>query len=176
MLFRQFWFVLVCKAFDGIPYIHSHCALSLSIIMFRLCFYQTTLHNRRLVVQQHSQIRNKSSAARRYRKGTTSLATQRQRIQWYGMTPAWKRHLIHQKRSKTLHNNNSIIAKKSNTCTSTKSTTTTTLEERSSLIDQIKSFSIGSFAGILGSLAGMGGGFVSKSAFVLLIDLENLMN
>jgi len=62
-----------------------------------------------------------------------------------------------------LHNNNSIKAKKSNTCTSTKSTTTTTtiaVKEKSSLMDQIKSFSIGSFAGILGSLAGMGGGFV----------------
>ena len=162
--------------------------------MFPLRVYHTTLHNRRLVVQQYSQIRNKSYATRRYNKRkdinansnrnnaksvtTSSLATQRQRIQWYGMTPAWKRHLIHQKRSKTLHNNNSIIkAKKSKTCTSTKSTTTTVaVEESSSLMDRIKSFSIGSFAGILGSLAGMGGGFVRKFAFVLLIALVNLMH
>lgn len=145
--------------------------------MFPLRLHHTTLHNSRLVVQQYSQIRNKSHAARRYNKRkdinsnssrnnaksvtTFSLATQR--MQWYGMTPAWKRHLIHEKRSKTLHNNNSIKAKKSNTCTPTKSTTTTAtiaVEGSSSLMDRIKSFSIGSFGGILGSLAGMGGGFV----------------
>ena len=77
-----------------------------------------------------------------------------------------RRVIIHQSRRKTIFqcnnnsaNNNPIMQKKMhNKHSSTK--TEQSSPANSDMIDKIKSFSIGSFAGLMGSLAGMGGGFV----------------
>lgn len=84
-------------------------------------------------------------------KGIAAAATTlRRRSSMLGMSPAWKRHCIRQRKATAASND--IAA--------------TTLVPKavesnfSKAVFQIKSFSIGSFAGLLGSLAGMGGGFV----------------
>ena len=78
-----------------------------------------------------------------------------------GSTPAWKRHLFRERRT--------TVSKMKTPSKTPKSPTSNAWFEQSairefvnsvSIADQIKSFSIGSFAGLLGSLAGMGGGFV----------------
>jgi|Transcript_15823 uncharacterized membrane protein YfcA len=73
------------------------------------------------------------------------------------MTPAWKRHLIRQRRTNS----------KCNTSHATTLDTTTSKTPNHSnntsfyaVVDRVKSFSIGTLAGMMGSLAGMGGGFV----------------
>mmetsp|Transcript_26480 Transcript_26480/g.55967 ORF Transcript_26480/g.55967 Transcript_26480/m.55967 type:complete len:166 (-) Transcript_26480:320-817(-) len=75
------------------------------------------------------------------------------------MSPAWKRYCIRQKKKGPSCKTSTI-----NSTSGAKSNTTIIASEDSNLsliLDQIKSFSIGSFAGLLGSLAGMGGRFVS---------------
>mmetsp|Transcript_37231 Transcript_37231/g.77993 ORF Transcript_37231/g.77993 Transcript_37231/m.77993 type:complete len:437 (+) Transcript_37231:128-1438(+) len=94
----------------------------------------------------------------------------RSRSSMQGMTPAWKRHCIRQKRKKTSCTNsspNSAVATAAATATATTATKTTAITSPSQqntnfamIVDQVKSFSIGTFAGLLGSLVGMGGGFV----------------
>ena len=83
-----------------------------------------------------------------------------------GMSPAWKRHLIRQRRNDLCDKNSmhKICTKNNATTTTTTHTVSkddgTSLLPPSPLMTQIKSFSIGSIAGLMGSLAGMGGGFV----------------
>ena len=80
-----------------------------------------------------------------------------------GLSPAWKRYWIRQRRKSK--SSNSMLG---STAATANATTTTQLAKNSntdnsqifSIVDQIKSFGIGSFAGLMGSLAGMGGGFV----------------
>ncbi|KAL7527052.1 hypothetical protein ACHAXR_001774 [Thalassiosira sp. AJA248-18] len=78
-----------------------------------------------------------------------------------GMSPAWKRYCIRQRRQSLLAGNGSSPTGTATAALNTHNATITRQDTNYSLIvDQIKSFSIGTFAGLLGSLAGMGGGFV----------------
>ena len=82
-----------------------------------------------------------------------------------GFTPAWKRHLIREHRVATLRMKTPSKTTKSPTAHLRPEQNNASPECREhinfgSMPDQIKSFAIGSFAGLLGSLAGMGGGFV----------------
>ncbi|KAL3804383.1 hypothetical protein HJC23_011311 [Cyclotella cryptica] len=73
-----------------------------------------------------------------------------------GVSPAWKRHLIRQQRR--VHSSNNKLPPPSNHAGAPSQG-----HEQPPLhlsIQELKSFSIGTLAGLLGSLAGMGGGFV----------------
>lgn len=77
-----------------------------------------------------------------------------------GMTPAWNRHMIREHRAHLLRMKSSNKAKKVAGPPSTQQIGKQSTHDTHQLLDQVKSFSIGSLAGLLGSLAGMGGGFV----------------
>lgn len=87
-----------------------------------------------------------------------------------GMSPAWKRHLYHKHRSAVRSSkttsindnsptNNAEVLMSSNHVSSEIQINDPSTNVRLA-VDQLKSFSIGTLAGLLGSLAGMGGGFV----------------
>eukprot|EP00571_Detonula_confervacea_P010620 CAMPEP_0172307550 /NCGR_PEP_ID=MMETSP1058-20130122/8382_1 /TAXON_ID=83371 /ORGANISM="Detonula confervacea, Strain CCMP 353" /LENGTH=387 /DNA_ID=CAMNT_0013019751 /DNA_START=205 /DNA_END=1365 /DNA_ORIENTATION=+ len=83
------------------------------------------------------------------------VAATLRRSSMLGMTPAWKRHCIRQ-RKKALCDSSSP-----DSATATNIATMVPKDSNfASVVHQIKSFSIGTFAGLMGSLAGMGGGFV----------------
>lgn len=74
-----------------------------------------------------------------------------------GMTPAWKRHMI-QQRNAGVHRLKSKDEAKDSSLASLSSAHPISQEssDHHHITDQLKSFSIGSLAGLLGSLAGMG--------------------
>ena len=83
------------------------------------------------------------------KKIVAAATTLRRRSSMIGMSPAWKRHCIRQRK---------VAA--SNNIAATTIVPKVVESNFSKAVFQIKSFTIGSFAGLLGSLAGMGGGFV----------------
>jgi len=103
------------------------------------------------------------------KKIVAAATTLRRRSSMIGMSPAWKRHCIRQRKAAAASNNiaaTTIVPK--------------VVESNfSKAVFQIKSFTIGSFAGLLGSLAGMGGGFVmipmmtSSAARTLVLSKGN---
>ncbi len=87
-----------------------------------------------------------------------------------GLSPAWKRHLYRKHRSAVRSSkttsindnsptNNAEVLMSSNHVSSEIQINDPSTNVRLA-VDQLKSFSIGTLAGLLGSLAGMGGGFV----------------
>lgn len=107
----------------------------------------------------------KSEAMRNVKvKEIVAATLRRPSMSMLGMTPAWKRHCIRQRKNvlsvSPPPSPNAVVA-----ATTTNNIAATTMVPKvesnlSLVVDQIKSFSIGSFAGLMGSLAGMGGGFV----------------
>mmetsp|Transcript_11696 Transcript_11696/g.21621 ORF Transcript_11696/g.21621 Transcript_11696/m.21621 type:complete len:453 (-) Transcript_11696:1629-2987(-) len=104
-----------------------------------------------------------ASPAAAGRRNAAAAAAALRRSSMLGMTPAWKRHCIRQKRKKTSCTSSLLVNSTTATTKNNNATATMTHPQDTNfslIVDQIKSFSIGTFAGLLGSLAGMGGGFV----------------
>mmetsp|Transcript_799 Transcript_799/g.1890 ORF Transcript_799/g.1890 Transcript_799/m.1890 type:complete len:382 (+) Transcript_799:115-1260(+) len=87
-------------------------------------------------------------------------AVLRRRSTMLGNTPAWRRHCIRRRRRELCDDPRHAAI----TARSAQNDRPIAAPNEAKLpffvVDQMKSFSIGSFAGLLGSLAGMGGGFV----------------
>ena len=92
-------------------------------------------------------------AKARYNKTTPTCILPRRMT---GLTPAWKRHLIRENRAEIMGTKSSILLAN----LSSRQQIVSENVNFHIVMEQIKSFSIGSLAGLLGSLAGMGGGFV----------------